>query len=175
MKQYQTIIGLGLVAISILVAAFVLQYQGTSPSVSTDGLHELDDDEKSKVETDAVFKSFVVNSITQYKATPKETRELYKDRREEDNLTLDIYNGNTNTYIKSIDLKITIRPSQKIKKQANLSFAKSRTYRVEVDCAPLSCRTVYVKCMSVPEPLTCDHYTVNVVSMKGKTISAAKE
>lgn len=175
MKQYQTIIGLALVAAAIVAAALILQCENTTtpqPAVNT---RELSKDEKSKVETRADFKSFLVNMVSQYQMSQKEKGFLFKDRREENCLTFDIYNGNTNVFVKSVCMKVSMSLSSKARSKVGASAAKTRLYRTEVDCAPLSSKTVYIQCFNTPDPLIHTDYNVEVISIKGKDTNAAKE
>jgi len=174
MKNYQTIIGLSLVAISIVVSSLILQSQETESRC--DELRELNKNESSKVDVATEFKSYTLETfdaeISSVKMTDREKNEFYKNKQEKDCLTLKVYNGNENIVIQTIDLKIDMTTRPRSKGRTN---DKPRTYRATVNCAPLSCKTVYVQCLAVPSYVVHSQYNVRVISMTGKDIKRAAE
>jgi len=176
MKNYQTLIGLSLVAVSIVVSSLILQSQEEVKQGDENKSRPLNKVESSKVEVETEFKSYTLESIgieiPSVKMTGRDKDEYYKNKQAKDCLTLKIYNGNANVTIKTIDLKIdmTTRPKAK-----GIVDSKSRTYRAIVNCPPLACKTIYVQCAATPSYVHHSKYDVRVVSMTGANVKRAAE
>ena len=139
-------------------------------------MRELNKSESSKVEVATEFRFYTLETfdveISSVKMTDKERNDFYRNKQEKHRLTLKVYNGNTNIAIHTIDLKIDMTTRPRAKGRTN---DKPRTYRVTVNCAPLSCKTVYVQCFDVPSYIFHSQYNVRAISMTGKDIKRAAE
>lgn len=156
MKTYQTLVGLIIVSISILLSAHIVTMEKTEETF------ELNKQETELVKVEARFPKSdfekrlrVFEQATGKSVSRMDEKELTPKgiENERETLSIVVYNGNEEISLTNVRLKITVGKNDMI-------------YNVPMSVPPLQCHKENIRCFDNPSSKLCD-YKVKVIAIEG--------